>query len=121
MLRFDVGFWISDVVVFLFRRGAWQLFALRGVLSSGFPRLRFGDRFRGLTAAGGLDQERVWPLELRPSAVLATVTAGAALPVKRNAIDDAKSTVGKKMKDKTNAEGKRGKKLNRHAVQRQNY
>lgn len=76
MLRFGVRVWIGDIIVFLFRRRARRPFGLGRILPLGFPRPRFSDGFRSLTAAGGLDQECVGPLELRPSAVLATVTTG---------------------------------------------
>lgn len=76
MLRFGVRVRIGDIIVFLFRRRARQPFGLGGILPLGFPRPRFSDGFRSLPAAGGLDQECVGPLELWPSAVLATVTTG---------------------------------------------
>lgn len=76
MLRFGFRLWIGDVIVFLFRRRARRPFGQGGVLPPGFSRPRFSDGFWSLTAAGGLDQECVGPLELRPSAVLATVTTG---------------------------------------------
>lgn len=76
MLRFDVRVWIGDITVLLFRRRARRPLSLGGILPPGFPRLRFSDGFRSLTAPGGLDQECVGPLELRPSAVLATVMTG---------------------------------------------